>query len=249
MARRVCSRLWTTQRQSKCKSPCEHHVRKGESAWRIFKDLFDEYVHKNQSYSNAAKMHYLKLSLKGDAAKLVGHIAPSADNYLTCYETLMNRYENKREIVNKLINAIMKIPFQKHETSDGLKFMHDTTNENLLALKNVGIDTKSWDPIVVNILLRKLDSKTILDYEMSLTNVREPPKLNNFLKYIENRFMAMASAENSNKKFEKEKNDQAKNDNKDVPFKCTFCEKPHSIYKCNDFKDLEVKKRAEFIRE
>lgn len=79
------------------------------------------------------------------------------------------------------------------------------TNGNLLALGNIGIDTKIWDPIIVNILSRKLDAKTVLDYEMSLSNVREPPKLKTFLKYIENRFMAMASAENNNKKFEGEK--------------------------------------------
>lgn len=74
----------------------------GATEWRMFKDLFDEYVHNNQSYSTATKMHYLKLSLRGDAAKLVGHISPNGNNYDTCYEMLLNRFENKREIVNKL---------------------------------------------------------------------------------------------------------------------------------------------------
>lgn len=89
-------------------------------------------------------MHYLKLSLKGEAAKLVGHISPSCGNYSTCFLTLMNRYENIREIVKKLINPIMGIPFQKQETSEGSKLMDDTTNENLLALGNIGIDTNIW---------------------------------------------------------------------------------------------------------
>lgn len=59
----------------------------------------------------------------------------------------------------------MEIPFQKQETSEGSKLMDDTTNENLLALGNIGIDTNIWDPIIVNILSRKLDAKTVLDYE------------------------------------------------------------------------------------
>lgn len=219
------------------------------SEWRMFKDMFDEYVHNDPSYSNAAKMHYLKLSVRGDAAKLIGHISPSANNYSTCYKTLSNRYDNKRELVNDFINAILRIPTQKCESSESLRALYDQTNENLLGLSNIGVNVDSWDPIIINILSKKLDPKTILEFEMTLKNSREPPTLNSFLNYIESRFMAMAAAECGNKKSGVDsKNVQHKTDKKGVPFKCSYCEKPHSVYSCDDFKELEPEKRSEFIR-
>lgn len=59
--------------------------------WRSFIELFDKIVHKKDGISDAVKMQYLKTNLKGDAAKLVGHIAPTAKNYQICYEILQQR--------------------------------------------------------------------------------------------------------------------------------------------------------------
>lgn len=67
--------------------------------WRSFIQLFDKIVHCNQHISNSIKMQYLKTSLKAEAAKLVSHIAPTAENYESCYAILKNRYDNKRELL------------------------------------------------------------------------------------------------------------------------------------------------------
>lgn len=228
----------------------------GESRdWQSFKDLFDKIVHNNATISNDIKVQYLKTYIKGKAARLVSHVAPNADNYLTCYDILCNRYENKRENLGKFIDTIMSMEKVKFESSEGLKFIHDTAYECIMAINNIGVSTKNWDSLLVHILLKKLDSKTIVDYETQLKNVKEPQKLNDFLGYLEQRFLALASAESKNdmknenrESFDKKK-EKNKNKKDDSNFKCSYCEKSHSVYSCNELKSLEPSKRVEKVKE
>lgn len=59
--------------------------------WRAFKDIFDEVVHNEEGATNTIKVQVLKTRLKGEAAKLVAHIAPTEANYKTIYKILENR--------------------------------------------------------------------------------------------------------------------------------------------------------------
>lgn len=215
------------------------------SKWREFKDLFDAMVHREMSYENATKMHLLKTCVKGDAAKLVSHLAPTEANYQICYEILCNRYENKREIVSNLIDDILKLPKQRKETGEGLKQIHDTTYECVMSIENIGVSTNNWDTLLIHVLLKKLDSKTIMDYEGKLADVKDVQTLKYFLNYIEKRFLSLISAERksevqSDKKFEKEK--------VEMPFTCTYCDKSHSIYRCNEFMKLDPEKRNDWAK-
>lgn len=222
----------------------------GTTSWKAFKDIFDEIVHTRKGLSNRAKAQYLKTVLKGEAATVVSHLETNEDNYQMIYDALVKRYDNKRKTCGELIDKLLSLPKQMNETSAALQAMHDVTNECITAIKSLKVDTKSWDPLVVHILMRKLSKATILDYESKLTNVRELQTLNEFLKYIENRFMALLSTEMTEKSSEttnfKTNEKVTKNE---ITFKCAYCEKPHSIYKCFEFLKLEVKKRSEWVKE
>lgn len=151
----------------------------------------------------------------------------------------------------------MSLPVQKYETSNGLKIIHDTTYECLMAIENAGVSVENWDVLVIQIVTRKLNQKTILDYESNLENVKEVQNVRDFLKYVESRYLALMSAESitkSNEKNEKsekyEKNDKKEKTLKDTPFSCSYCEnKPHSVYKCSEFLKLEPKARYEWARD
>ena len=62
--------------------------------------------------------------------------------------------------------------------------------------------------------------------------------------------MALSSAEgNSRKTVEKvEKSEKKNKKSNDTPFKCTYCSKPHSIYKCFEFKKKNVTERYEWVK-
>lgn len=226
-----------------------------QSKWRAFKDLFDKIVHSNVTISESIKVQYLKSNLTGKAAKMVEHLPPTDKSYKKCYELLCNRYDNERETVSILIDEILNIDEQKFESGNGLKVMHDKTYECIMSIESMGTSVENWDLLLIQILMRKLNRETILDYEKQLTNVKKNQTLASFLQYLERRFLALMSAEAKVKNHvNKNKNLNAapvtnNNQKKDVPFQCTYCEKNHSIYKCDVFVKLDPSKRFSWARE
>lgn len=129
------------------------------SNWTTFCELFDQIVHKNVDISNATTMQYLKTFIKGDAARLIHHIQPTADNYENAYAILKKRYENTRVLLGKLLDSIIDLPILQHETCAGLKSMHDTVYECLMGIRNLRIETANWDAFLTHILIKKTGSR------------------------------------------------------------------------------------------
>lgn len=69
--------------------------------------------------------------------------------------------------------------------------------------------------------MRKLNQRTIIDYESKLSDVKKNQTLAYFLKYLENRFLALSSAETKTKGNVKKSYDENKQ-KKEVPFQCTY---------------------------
>lgn len=215
--------------------------------WRNFIGLFNKIVHSNGQLNNSIKMQYLKTSLKGDAANLVSHVSPSEDNYKICYDILTLRYDNKRELLGNLFDSILNARKHKSENSVDLRKLHDTANESILVIGNLGIDTTNWDAFVNHILLSKLHRDTIKHYECQLDNVKETESLRGFLSYIESRCLALQSAETHETK--SNGNSFKKTEIKNSKSKCIFCNEEHPIWKCQKFLTKEPSDRNEFIKQ
>ncbi|KAF9404804.1 hypothetical protein HW555_014162, partial [Spodoptera exigua] len=56
-----------------------------------------------------------------------------------------------------------------------------------------------WDPLVVHILMQKLDADTCQSFKESMEKPKEMPSLNELLKFIETKFMSMESGANPNR--------------------------------------------------
>lgn len=69
------------------------------SEWKSYIANFNRMIHKNVTIDDGMKIDYLKMAIKGDAAKLINHIDPSPEDYHICYDILKKRYENKREML------------------------------------------------------------------------------------------------------------------------------------------------------
>lgn len=75
--------------------------------WHAFFDMFNSLIHSKQEISNTQKFHYLRSSLKGDAAEIVSSLEISGTNY--AWTRLKERYDNKRLIVNKITLELFSI--------------------------------------------------------------------------------------------------------------------------------------------
>lgn len=224
--------------------------------WRNFIELFNRIVHFNGQLNESIKMQYLKTWLKGDAAKLVSHVSPSAENYKICYEILTFRYDNKRELLGNLFDSILNAPKHKSENSVDLRKLHDLANESILAIGSLGVDTSNWDAFINHILRSKLHRDTIRHYECQLNNVKETESLREFLAYIESRCLALQSAEacdfkyNGNSFSNKEAGTSFSNrENKNSKSKCILCDDDHAIWKCQKFLKKEPSDRIDFIKQ
>ncbi|XP_044760854.1 uncharacterized protein LOC123318300 [Coccinella septempunctata] len=66
--------------------------------WESFRDLFTSLVIEKPNNSNVTKLHHLKTSLEGDAARTISSFAIRAENFDIAWKKLNERYENKRRL-------------------------------------------------------------------------------------------------------------------------------------------------------
>lgn len=108
--------------------------------WFSFRDLFSNLYHNNPSLTGSEKLHYLKSSLDGDAARLISHLQSTDANYESAWQIITSRYENKRLLVNRQLEMIWSLQNIQTESTFHLKKMHDTVREALHALKNFEVN-------------------------------------------------------------------------------------------------------------
>lgn len=236
---------------SRCNEPLPEFSGKIED-WPCFISLFNEIVHDNMSVNKAYKIQFLKTSLKGEAQKIVSHISPTPDNYDICYNLLRNRYDNKRALLGKFLDNILLLPKQQYESSKDIKVLHDTVNECILSIKAMNIKTDNWDGLLNHIILHKLSSTTITNYECQLKNVKEPQTFLEFMTYLESRFLALQSAEAKNSSTEDKKKSKKPFEKPDEKIKqktCLLCKGNHSLMTCKSFLEKSINDRVKWVNE
>ncbi|XP_037931366.1 uncharacterized protein LOC119666155 [Teleopsis dalmanni] len=152
----------------------------------------------NQPLPAAQKMWYLKSHVTGEAEKLISHFSITEDNYLAAWTLLQDRYNNKRVLASTLIDELLNQP-SGTSTVAAVKNLHDTTKECLLALNNLGVQTTFWDPILLQVLIKKLDRAMLIRYEQSLAKPKEIQNIQEFLAFLELQFQLMEVVEQKDK--------------------------------------------------
>lgn len=136
--------------------------------------------------SKVHKIWYLKIHLVGEAAKLIQHFSATEENFDGAWAMLVDRYNNRRLLVSKLIHELVETP--GNASSDNFKKLHDRTQECLLALKNLSIITSFWDPFLLHLLLKN----RILQHVYGMGSVchaqERCQKSKKFLEFLERHF-------------------------------------------------------------
>ncbi|XP_037926691.1 uncharacterized protein LOC119661419 [Hermetia illucens] len=182
-------------------------------------------------------MWYLKSNLRVEAERLIRHLPITDENCDIAWTTLTNHYSNQRLMVSP----------------SALKKLHDVTKECLAGLKNFNINIASWDPILLHILLKKLDKVTHALYEQTLTSPRELQLVDALLAFLERHFQsleALCSDKRSTTQNKPTKRTSALISTKDSQsLQCKNCEGSHRIYTCEAFKQLSIWDRVAKIKQ
>jgi hypothetical protein len=222
--------------------------------WVNFKNTFDSMIHERNDLTNIQKFHYLKSSVKGEAQKLIVHLAITHDNYITAYNLLKSRFENKRIIVQQHVNTIINLPQVTKGSPASLRQLLDGLSTNLSILQNLDIPVQSWDIILIQLMLSKLDYQSRREWETSCktTNI---PTLKEFSDTLTNHCLTLEALSDSQKgkssTIEKPKQSQksfVSVKNETTTKKCLYCNKSnHYLYQCKEFLSLPVSNKIDQI--
>ncbi|XP_037930819.1 uncharacterized protein LOC119665664 [Teleopsis dalmanni] len=195
--------------------------------WCPFWELFDRLLQQNHNLVDVKRMQYLKGSLRGEAARLINHLTITANNYTATVELLKQRYNNPAIRVDNLINK-----------------------EVLYGIRNLNVDTSSWDPLIIQILLPKLDGATRKLYQHIREASTQIPKLNSLYEFIESRVRRLEATRDTNRENKNNFRPTAVNTKRHVTTihtLCLVCNGNHQLIRCSKFLNMKVPERCEKI--
>ncbi|CAH2090035.1 unnamed protein product [Euphydryas editha] len=226
--------------------------------WQSFYDMFLSLIHENNTLSPVQKLHYLKSSLSGEPEMLLRNFPTTSANYKEAWEQLSKRYNNKKYNCNAIMKTLFGQKLIQHESTNALKHLLDTTTSCLKALNNLNISTDQWDPVIIHLVVSKLDNESLRQWETYVSSASdELPKWSQLEQFIETRFRTLELLETG---AQKSKNMiQSKSSHQPVKAKsfhsalevkktspeptCAMCNGPHFVYYCVQFKKQPILKR------
>uniref|UniRef100_A0A6P7H018 Uncharacterized protein LOC114348614 n=1 Tax=Diabrotica virgifera virgifera TaxID=50390 RepID=A0A6P7H018_DIAVI len=222
-------------------------------------DLYNALVHNNSDISNIEKFSYLLQPLRGAPYNLIKNIKLQDSNYMIAYNTLIDRYEGKRDLSRALWKNIQNASAVKTDDPVSLRKLLDIFNENLASLEKLLFSPAQWDFILMNLLMDKLDEETVRAFEIYFAS-KNIPSYEEVYKFALQR---CTSLESYKRQVSKNKSSSSDNSNKvkhssrqtstfltsSVNNKCLFCDSDHPIFKCNKFLAETPQKRFEFVKQ
>lgn len=232
--------------------------------WRSFYDLFSSLIRNNTELSNVEKMHYLKTSLSGEAARMVSNLSVSGDHFSIAWDTLVSRYENKRLLISTHLDRLVNLKPLKPKSAQGLSTFLSTITETLGALRALGCRVEFWDTLLLHLLVRILDSESREAWKVKLGSSTSPPTFAQFEDFLMGRTRALQNlhlsstiSSNTRDRFESSTGASrtritahiATSSNVGTTASCTLCESKHYLSNCPIFQTKTVSQRFNIVKE
>ncbi|XP_037826209.1 uncharacterized protein LOC119614167, partial [Lucilia sericata] len=247
--------------------PCDTEIFHGDyQSWPTFRDMFTALYRNSTRLSPVEKMCHLLKKTQGEARELLRTCPITNDGFEMAWANLVNRYENKRILINAQLKTLFNISPITKETGSNIRRIQRTINDCVTNLSLLQIDTANWDIIFVYICSTCLPEVTLSFWEQSLPNSTELPTWKQMDAFLTSRFQTLESVAdirttftNSNtshpnkypntKKSEKKKLNSYNNKvsvNKNA--KCSICSEPHPLRLCPTFLGMSVEDRYAIVR-
>ncbi|GFV72374.1 uncharacterized protein TNCV_638361 [Trichonephila clavipes] len=154
------------------------------NSWLSFKSIFSSSIDSNESLTDIQKLQYLQNAVTSDASRLIKGFAITHENYKQAWETLLNRYDNQRELAFSQCKRFFSLRNVK-PTSESIWAMIDVCNEVLRNFKTLGLEcNKLVELLLVFSLQDKLEDSIKVKWELTLED-KNFPSLNKFLSFLE----------------------------------------------------------------
>ncbi|GFR32400.1 DUF1758 domain-containing protein [Trichonephila clavata] len=217
--------------------------------WFIFKEQFKEII-ENCGLNDKQKLQYLQSCLIGIAK----HVQTVDDTYDSLFLALEQRFENKRLIINKHINALLMLKYEKFRVDSNvdLRNLVDTCTKHLRALKLLNIQYNTFSELLlIQLVMQVLDTETKRLFEMTLEST-DIPKWDDFLAFLNKRCLFLENLPSAGTKDKQNFKDSPRHKSfilhtdANVDKKCKLCSLNHDLYNCVKFKNMPVRERNSF---
>ncbi|XP_076384580.1 uncharacterized protein LOC143263681 [Megalopta genalis] len=154
--------------------------------WSSFYDLFSSTIDRNENLTLVQKLQYLRSTLTGKAAACIKSLTTTDVNYPAAIEILKEKFDCLRKTLLRHCDAIREIPKLAKDTPEAIDDLLDTLNQHLRALNNLGEPVATWNTLLISTILSKLNSDTILQWELTLPD-KQMPSYTHLIKFLRKR--------------------------------------------------------------
>lgn len=153
--------------------------------WISFRDQYLDLVHENPNLTEVMKFYQLRACLNGKPLDVINGFQISTNSYQAAWEAVRQRYDHTGQLINEYIKKVLYLPcLDKNPNREKLLNMVDRTNQMLRVLPHFGIQVQHWDPILMVILLEKLDP-TLERKWLDQIKKRDDIKVSEFFEFLE----------------------------------------------------------------
>ncbi|KAF0744804.1 Peptidase A2 domain-containing protein, partial [Aphis craccivora] len=227
--------------------------------WATFHDIFTSLIHNNADLSPVEKFFYLRSAVTGDAQNCIRCVETTSNNYEIAWNKLNKRYSNKKVLVQTHVKSMFELEPVASESSAKLRQFTDALTGHMSALETLGHKPNNWGPLLVHLIVTKLDKNSRREWETNAPKEEVAP-VEVIIEFLEARFKILEAIEtckninirqsaykfnNHNKQFNERSSSLVIGNNKG----CYICQAPHTIYKCPIFIALPVTERIKKVTE
>nr|CAI5819414.1 unnamed protein product [Callosobruchus analis] len=152
--------------------------------FKTFIDMYKSLIHENSCLTDIDKFSYLLSYLEGPPLQLVKCTSMSAENYLSAFDSLVERYDRPRLIAFAHLQALDNAP------------VITKASENIAALKNMGFSVEDWDFLLFYIFSKHLDESILTAFESQLNATRSSiPSFEQLLNFVTNKCNALETVQ------------------------------------------------------
>ncbi|XP_011859304.1 PREDICTED: uncharacterized protein LOC105556804 [Vollenhovia emeryi] len=227
--------------------------------WPAFRDLFLSLVSADPSVTGVESLHYLKTSVKGEAAPLIANLPTTEENFKRAWAILTDHYENKRLLVRSCFASFTAIPKMKSESVSDLKRLFHGMLSTVGTLESIGRPISKSSDLFVHLVTETLDPRSRREWEAEVSGTSEPPSYETLKSFVERRVRTLEAlqphkAESTLPGSGKSTSATTKSARSHLTQKptrkggrCALCEEDHYILFCSEFQKKSAKEKKGIV--
>lgn len=229
------------------------------SEFITFKNTFDSLIVNNSTLDNVQKLHYLLASLEGEPKQLLANMELTSENFIPCYNLIVNRYLNRKLILNSHVKGLLTLSSATDGNAANYRKLVNQIRTNLNGIDSVESNIPIHELLITELVLNKIKYNHRLEFENKYSD-SQSTSLNDLIDFLESKSQTLELLASKNVNVDKPianktkaANSKAKSlhvtQNQEKHTACIFCKQnQHRLTSCSEFKALEPHNRLKFVK-